>query len=75
MTTEPTFEQTYARLQRVVDKLESGDLPMNEATTLYGEGLALAKKCSDLLEATERKIRRIQQEQTPSSAEAGDETL
>jgi len=71
MTIELTYEQTYARLQEVVAKLERGDLGLEAATTFYGEGLALAKKCSELLEATERKIRRLQQKETPPSAGSG----
>ena len=47
-------------------------LGLEGATTLYAEGLALAKKCGELLEATERKLRRIQENQVPSSKEKGD---
>ncbi|MFH1140194.1 MAG: exodeoxyribonuclease VII small subunit [Chloroflexota bacterium] len=66
-------EQTYARLQELVVKLERGDLGLEATTALHGEGLALAKKCSELLEATERKIRRLQQNEAPPSTESGNQ--
>ena len=45
MTGESTFEQTYARLQEVVTKLERGDLGLEATTALYGEGLSLPTCC------------------------------
>ena len=69
MTDEPTFEETYARLQEVVTKLENGDLGMEATTELYGQGLELTKKCRDLLQATEWKVQRIQQNEAILYAE------
>lgn len=71
MTDEATFENTYARLQEVVTKLERGDLGLEATTVLYGEGLELTKKCRDLLQATERKVRHIQQNEAVPDAENG----
>ena len=39
MISEPSFEQTYERLQEVVTKLENCDLGIEATTELYGEGL------------------------------------
>lgn len=42
---QPTFEKNLERLQRIVDQLESGELPLEKGVTLYKEGLGLTKAC------------------------------
>ena len=59
----------YALLQEVVAKLERGNLSLEATTVLYGEGLGLAERCKELLEVTERTIRRIQQNEDIPDAE------
>jgi exodeoxyribonuclease VII small subunit len=55
-----TFEQALGRLEAVVSAMESGDLPLAEATNLYEDGMKLARVCSEMLAAAELKITRIQ---------------
>ena len=60
MTTDPTYEATFAQLQALVTKLERGDLGMESVMAHYEDGVKLAAQCQELLKATEDKIRRIQ---------------
>jgi exodeoxyribonuclease VII small subunit len=53
---ETTFEETLARLEAVVLKLESGDLPLDEALQAFEEGVRLARVCSTRLEDAERRV-------------------
>ncbi len=53
---EPSFEETLARLESVVQKLESGDLPLDEALQAFEEGVRLARVCSARLEDAERRV-------------------
>jgi exodeoxyribonuclease VII small subunit len=55
-----TFEQALGRLEAVVSAMESGDLPLSEATNLYEDGMKLARVCSEMLAAAELKITKIQ---------------
>jgi exodeoxyribonuclease VII small subunit len=52
-----TFEERLARLKEVVDRLERGDLPLEEGVALYKEGLALATACGKQLEAARHEVK------------------
>lgn len=50
------YEKAVARLEEITDKLENGNLPLEEMMKLYEEGTALAAKCSKVLDAAQLKI-------------------
>lgn len=52
-----TFEERLERLKTIVDKLERGDLPLEEGVTLYKEGLKLAKMCGKQLESARHEVK------------------
>jgi exodeoxyribonuclease VII small subunit len=54
--TPESFEQAIAQLEKIVAKLESGDVPLEEAINLYQEGMRLSHYCSQKLEQVERRI-------------------
>ena len=51
-----TFEAALARLEQIVAKLDAGDLPLEEALELFGEGSELSKFCSSILEQAEGRL-------------------
>lgn len=51
-----TFEDGIKRLEEIVAKLEKGDIALDEAAELYGEGVALTAKCTGQLEAARLRI-------------------
>ena len=53
---EPTFEETLARLEAIVLKLESGDLALEAALQAFEEGVRLARICNVRLEDAERRV-------------------
>ena len=55
-----SFEQAVGRLDETVQALETGGLPLAEATQLYEEGMKLARLCNELLVSAELRITRIQ---------------
>lgn len=61
MTTveELSFEQAYAQLGDVVQKLESGELSLEESVKLYTLGRALSERCQALLDDAELQVNRI----------------
>ena len=59
-TEKRSFEEMLARLDEIVRRLESSDLPLEEALTLYEEGAALMKLCNDTLTEAEQKVVRLQ---------------
>ena len=57
-----SFEQAYAQLEETVQKLETGNLSLEETIALYQAGMALAKRCSQQLDEAELSIKKL----TPS---------
>jgi exodeoxyribonuclease VII small subunit len=53
---EVSFEQALERLGALVDRLEQGDLPLEEALAAFEEGVALTRRCAGQLEDAERRI-------------------
>lgn len=61
-----TFEKALNELEKVVDKLESGDLPLEEAIKYYEKGMALSKTCDSILKDVSEKITHIMNEEGES---------
>jgi exodeoxyribonuclease VII small subunit len=53
---QKTFEQSMKQLERIVQQLEEGDLPLEKAIKKFEEGIKLSKLCSEKLDETEKKI-------------------
>jgi exodeoxyribonuclease VII small subunit len=54
--TEETFESAMARLEQIVEHMESDKLPLEELMTRYEEGVSLVKVCEQKLAAVEKRI-------------------
>ncbi|MBN1963328.1 MAG: exodeoxyribonuclease VII small subunit [Anaerolineae bacterium] len=54
-----TFEQAYAQLVEIVERLESADLTLEEAVTLFEQGQKLAQQCGEMLDSAELRIQQI----------------
>ena len=50
------FEKSLAKLEQVVEKLESGEQPLEEALKLFEEGINLTRGCQQALKEAEEKI-------------------
>ena len=50
------FESALLRLEEIVKKLDSGDLPLASLLEAYEEGVTLSRFCHTKLEEAERKI-------------------
>ena len=61
-TQEPTFEDRLARLEKIVERLETGEAGLDESLRLYAEGAELLKACRKVLEAAEQKIAKLTEE-------------
>ena len=51
-----TFEAAYEALEKIADKLNDGDVSLEEALKLYEEGIKLSNQCSKALENAKQKI-------------------
>jgi exodeoxyribonuclease VII small subunit len=50
------FEDQLKGLEGIVDKLEKGDLPLEESIKLFEEGVKLSEACKQELEAAEGRV-------------------
>ena len=57
------FETALKRLEEIVAALEKGELTLEEAMSHYEEGMKISQYCSDRLEAAERKVEMLQQDE------------
>jgi exodeoxyribonuclease VII small subunit len=54
-----TFEQAFGELEATVQRLEAGDLTLEEAIALYERGMRLAQRCTDTLDAAELQVQEL----------------
>jgi len=56
---DTSFEEAFAELEEVVNRLEVGGLPLEDSLALFERGQALAAYCSELLDKAELKVEQI----------------
>jgi len=71
-----TFEELFRRLEETVTKLEEGGLPLERSLALYEEGMTLARRCQETLDAAEVRIRQLRETlATPAGPEDVEEEI
>ena len=70
-----SFEQSLTRLDEIVQRMEKGDVPLEEALTLFEEGTALVTSCNRLLDEAEMKVVQLTKgpDGTPRESEIANE--
>ena len=56
MAKSATIEESFEKLDKIVSQLEDGSLSMNEAFTLYKEGVQLVNNCNNMLDKVEKQL-------------------
>ncbi|MCK5635343.1 MAG: exodeoxyribonuclease VII small subunit [Anaerolineales bacterium] len=59
-----SYEEAFLELQSVVEKLESGELPLKDSLALFERGQALSARCSELLEEAQLRLRQLTQDES-----------
>ena len=59
---EMTLEESFAKLDEMLKKLEDSSLPLEEALTLYQQGTRLLSKCSSKIDLAEKQIMMVNEE-------------
>ena len=50
------FERSLGELEKLVERLERGDLPLDEALKIFERGVALTRQCQSCLAAAQQKV-------------------
>jgi exodeoxyribonuclease VII small subunit len=53
------FEKALAELETIVQKLERGDVALEESVAIYERGEALKRRCEELLRQAEARVEKI----------------
>jgi exodeoxyribonuclease VII small subunit len=50
------FEESLAKLEALVEKMESGELSLEDSLSTFEEGIKLTRSCQDALKQAEQKV-------------------
>ncbi|MFO7782995.1 MAG: exodeoxyribonuclease VII small subunit [Thermodesulfobacteriota bacterium] len=64
-----TFEESMKRLEEIVQRLESGEMSLEDSLQVFEEGMQLAAFCSNKLDEAEKKVTLLVREQEGGLAE------
>ena len=71
-----SFEEAFTQLGAMVEQLESGGLPLTQAAEMFEQGMALVRRCSELLDETELRITQVRDDgrapPAPAAAPGGE---
>lgn len=56
MSNPNSYEEKQAALEAIVQKLESGNVPLDEMIALYEQGEALYRACAETLDTYEKRL-------------------
>lgn len=51
------FEKRLNRLEEIVEKMETGELPLEDSLKLFEEGVKLSRECNTQLSEAEQKVK------------------
>ena len=69
---EQSFEQALAELEKIVKKMEGGELSLEQALATHKRGLELAKFCQQRLEAAQQQVKVLEGEVLKPLANLGE---
>jgi exodeoxyribonuclease VII small subunit len=67
---EPSFEAALAELEKIVSRMEAGELSLEEALATHKRGLELAKYCQQKLEVAQQQVKVLEGDVLKPLAEA-----
>jgi exodeoxyribonuclease VII small subunit len=77
MSGERDFEAALKELEQIVERLEAGDLPLEQSLELFEQGVRLSRDCQRRLDEAERRVEILLKDEaggyTPSPFEEMDE--
>ncbi len=59
MPKKNSFEKALNRLEEIVNKLESGELSLDESLKIFQEGIELSRFCTKKLQEAETKVKKL----------------
>ena len=66
------FEQSLEELEQLVEKMETGDMSLEQSLSAYERGVGLYRHCQQALEQAELRVRLLSDPARPETAEPFD---
>ncbi len=66
-----SFEAALERLEGIVQRIESGDVGLEQAITEYEQGMALIRRCKEVLARAEQRVEELKRQQ--AEGDGGDD--
>ena len=63
------FEQSLDALEQLVDKMEHGEMSLEDSLAAYERGVGLYRRCQSALEQAELRVRLLSDPQDPASGQ------
>lgn len=63
------FEQSLEELEQLVEKMEGGELSLEQSLAAYERGVGLYRQCQQALEQAELRVRQLTDPAQPEKAE------
>lgn len=58
-----SFEEALGKLEEIANRLESGDMPLEESLKVFEEGVRLSRFCAKKLDEAEKKVETLLKDQ------------
>ncbi|MBQ1547911.1 MAG: exodeoxyribonuclease VII small subunit [Lachnospiraceae bacterium] len=59
---EKTLEESFSELDDIIEKMEEGDLPLEETFELYKKGMEAVRECGTKIDAVEKQVKVLTEE-------------
>ncbi|HUQ08675.1 MAG TPA: exodeoxyribonuclease VII small subunit [Steroidobacteraceae bacterium] len=69
----PDFERSLSELEALVQKLEQGDVPLEDALKTFERGVALTRQCQTALRTAQQKVEVLLSKNGEESVESFDD--
>lgn len=70
---EVSLEENFNRLEEIMEKLESDDIPLEDAFKAYSDGMKLLKTCNDQIDRVEKQVLKLTEEGQLEAFEDGEQ--
>lgn len=57
-----TLEESFAQLEKTLERLENEDISLEDAFAAYSEGMALLKSCNEQIDRVEKKVLKLSED-------------
>lgn len=61
-----TLEEQFEKLDRIAERLEQKEIPLEESFALYKEGMERVRACSEMIDTVEKKMMQVNEDGTLS---------